>query len=285
MLNGITHLRSGKVRDIYELEGNLLIVASDRISAFDWVLPDPIPNKGKLLTEISLHWFRLLDGVVENHLITADFDEMPEAARRNRSAFEGRSMYVHKAAVVPVECIVRGYLTGSGFKDYLKTGSVCGIELPKGLRDSDQLPEPIFTPSTKAEIGHDENISEAVAVDLVGAETVARLKHLSIEMYKRAAEYALIKGIIIADTKFEFGILPDGRMIVVDEVLTPDSSRFWPLDQYLPGRSQTSFDKQFVRDHLLECGWDRNSPPPHLPAHIIEKTYEKYRQARDLLVD
>ncbi|GAB4162480.1 MAG: phosphoribosylaminoimidazolesuccinocarboxamide synthase [Planctomycetota bacterium] len=284
MLQGLTHLRSGKVRDIYELEGNLLIVASDRISAFDWVLEDPIPGKGKLLTEISLHWFKLLEGIVRNHLITADVDEMPEAARRNRDALAGRSMYVRKASVVPVECIVRGYLTGSGYKDYFRTGSVCGIPLPSGLRDSDKLPEPLFTPSTKAEVGHDENISEAEAVAIAGADVVAKLKDLSLRMYTTAADYALSKGIIIADTKFEFGILPDGDMIVVDEVLTPDSSRFWPLDQYAPGKPQPSFDKQFVRDYLLTCGWDRNSPPPRLPQAIVEKTLEKYKQARDLLV-
>lgn len=283
-LDGLKHLRSGKVRDIFEVGENLLIVATDRISAFDWVLPDTIPGKGKILTSLSLFWFDLLKDTVENHLITADVNNMPQPLQVHRTAIEGRSMYVRRASVIPVECIVRGYITGSGLKDYQRTGSICGISLPSGLRDSDRLPEPIFTPSTKADIGHDENVSFATAVDIIGRETAEQIRDLSLSIYSLAAKHAESRGIIIADTKFEFGKLPDGRIILIDEVLTPDSSRFWPMDRYTPGKPQPSFDKQIVRDYLNTLSWDKNSPPPSIPKNIIEKTASKYEEVMRLLV-
>ncbi len=283
-LDGLKHLRSGKVRDIFEVGENLLIVATDRISAFDWVLPDTIPGKGKILTSLSLFWFDLLKDTVENHLITADVNNMPQPLQAHRAAIEGRSMYVRRASVIPVECIVRGYITGSGLKDYQRTGSICGISLPSGLRDSDRLPEPIFTPSTKADIGHDENVSFATAVDIIGRETAEQIRDLSLSIYSLAAKHAESRGIIIADTKFEFGKLPDGRIILIDEVLTPDSSRFWPMDKYTPGKPQPSFDKQIVRDYLNTLSWDKNSPPPSIPKNIIEKTASKYEEVMRLLV-
>jgi len=283
-LNGLKHVKSGKVREIYEVGDGLLIVATDRISAFDWVLPDLIPGKGKILTRLSLFWFDFLSDIIDNHLITADVSEMPPETHPHREALEGRSMYVRRTEVIPVECIVRGYLAGSGWRDYKRTGKLCGIELPPGMKESEKLPEPIFTPSTKAEEGHDENISEAEAARIVSPDDVEIIREASLTLYKRAADYALGKGIIIADTKFEFGKLPDGRIILIDEALTPDSSRFWPLDGYEPGRSQPSFDKQFVRDYLDTLDWDKNSPPPHLPPEIIEKTAEKYLQVEQLLV-
>lgn len=283
-LDGLKHLRSGKVRDIFEVGENLLIVATDRISAFDWVLPDTIPGKGKILTSLSLFWFDLLKDTVENHLITADVNNMPQPLQVHRTAIEGRSMYVRRASVIPVECIVRGYITGSGLKDYQRTGSICGISLPSGLRDSDRLPEPIFTPSTKADIGHDENVSFATAVDIIGRETAEQIRDLSLSIYSLAAKHAESRGIIIADTKFEFGKLPDGRIILIDEVLTPDSSRFWPMDRYTPGKPQPSFDKQIVRDYLNTLSWDKNSPPPFIPQNIIEKTASKYEEVMRLLV-
>ena len=267
--------RSGKVRDVYDLGDRLVIVASDRISAFDWVLPTAIPDKGRILTQISLFWFRFLG--VPNHLISLELSDMPEAFRRDE--LRGRTMLVRKTEVVPFECVVRGYLVGSGWKDYRKTGQVCGIGLPPGLRESDPLPEPIFTPSTKAESGHDENVSFEVMAAGVSVATAETLRDRSIDVYRRASEYARSRGVIIADTKFEWGKLPDGEIILIDEVLTPDSSRFWPADQYQAGRSQPSYDKQFVRDWLETTTWDKNSPPPQLPADVVAKTRAKYLEA------
>ena len=284
MLSGMKHLRSGKVRELFELGDNLLIVASDRISAFDFVLPDEIPGKGKVLTSLSLFWFSFLDDIVKNHLITADVDKMPVAAHQHKHYLSGRSMYVRRAKVFPVECIVRGYLSGSGWRDYRRTGSVCGIKLPNGLMESSKLSEPIFTPSTKADVGHDENITFELATNIIGTEVMTRLKSLSISIYTKAADFAAERGIIIADTKFEFGQLPDGEIILIDEVLTPDSSRFWPADGYLPGNSQPSFDKQIVRDYLNTLDWDKNSPPPTLPRSVIDKTIDKYRLVTELLI-
>lgn len=283
-LEGVKLLHRGKVRDVYEAGDNrLLIVATDRLSAFDVVLPTPIPDKGRVLTQLSLFWFDLLSKVVPNHLITACVDEYPEELRRFRDQLEGRSMLVHKAKMAPVECVARGYLSGSGWKDYQATGSLCGIKLPAGLRESDRLPEPIFTPSTKAEVGHDENISYEAAVAAVGAETAAQLKELTLKVYSTAADYALSKGIILADTKFEFGYV-NGTMVLADEVLTPDSSRFWPADQYRPGGAQPSFDKQYVRDWLEAMKWNKQPPAPELPADVAARTTAKYREAYERLV-
>jgi phosphoribosylaminoimidazole-succinocarboxamide synthase len=267
--------RQGKVRDVYDLGDKLIIVATDRISAFDWVLPTPIPDKGRVLTSLTLFWLRWLN--IPNHLISAEQADFPAEFRGPE--FAGRTMLVRKTNVVPVECVVRGYLVGSGWKDYRKTGAVCGIKLPAGLRECDQLPEPIFTPSTKAEVGHDENISFEQVVSTVGQRTADELRTKSLDVYRRAAEYARGRGVIIADTKFEWGRLPNGELILIDEVLTPDSSRFWPGDQYSPGRSQPSFDKQFVRDWLESTTWDKNSPPPPLPADVVERTRQKYLDA------
>lgn len=267
--------RSGKVRDVYDLGDRLVIVASDRISAFDWVLPTAIPDKGRILTQISIFWFRYLG--VPNHLLSTNLADMPAAFHRDE--LQGRTMLVRKTEVVPFECVVRGYLVGSGWKDYRKTGQVCGIALPAGMRESDQLPEPLFTPSTKAESGHDENISFAVMVDGAGKVVAEALRDRSIDVYRRASDYARSRGVIIADTKFEWGKLPNGELILIDEVLTPDSSRFWPADQYQPGRSQPSYDKQFVRDWLETTSWDKNSPPPELPADVVAKTRGKYVEA------
>ena len=268
----------GKVRDLYDLGDKLLLVATDRISAFDYILPDEIPNKGTVLTQISVFWFELLDGVVENHLLSTDVADLPEQFQPYADYLRGRFMLVRKANMFPIECIVRGYLAGSGLKEYNKKGTVCGIELPAGLVNSSKLPAPIFTPSTKAEIGdHDENISYERCCELIGVEDATALRDLSLEVYTRAADHAASRGVIIADTKFEFGML-DGTIILADEVLTPDSSRFWPGDEYEPGRDQASFDKQFVRD-WLNAHWDRTGEPPHLPADIIAKTSEKYVQA------
>lgn len=283
-LEGVKLLHRGKVRDVYEAGDNrLLIVATDRLSAFDVVLPTPIPDKGRVLTQLSLFWFDLLSKVVPNHLITACVDEYPEELRRFRDQLEGRSMLVHKAKMAPVECVARGYLSGSGWKDYKATGSLCGIKLPAGLRESDRLPEPIFTPSTKAEVGHDENISYEAAVATVGAETAAQLKELTLKVYSTAADYAFSKGIILADTKFEFGYV-NGTMVLADEVLTPDSSRFWPADQYRPGGAQPSFDKQYVRDWLEAMKWNKQPPAPELPADVAARTTAKYREAYERLV-
>ncbi len=282
---GINLVKRGKVRDIYEIGDQLLIVASDRMSAFDVVMADPIPDKGKILTSISLFWFKELEHMMENHLISSDPDEYPETCKKYTEELKGRSMLVKKAKPLPVECIVRGYLSGSGWKDYLSNGSVCGISLPAGLKESQKLPEPIFTPSTKAEDGmHDENITFEEAVKLVGEETSEKVQQLSLRIYEFGRALAAEKGIIVADTKFEFGI-KDDRLILIDEVLTPDSSRFWPMDSYSPGGPQKSFDKQFLRDYLLEIKWAKQPPPPKLPPEIIEKTRAKYLEALERLTD
>lgn len=268
----------GKVRDLYDLGDKLLLVATDRISAFDYILEDEIPHKGAVLTQISVFWFELLEGVVENHLISTDVADLPERFRPYADYLRGRFMLVKKAEMFPIECIVRGYLAGSGLKEYRRAGTVCGIELPSGLENSSKLPEPIFTPSTKADIGdHDENISFERCSQIIGQEDAAALRDLSLAVYTTARDHAASRGIIIADTKFEFGRLGD-KIILADEVLTPDSSRFWPGDEYEPGRDQPSFDKQFVRDWLT-ANWDKQGTPPHLPSDIIEKTSEKYVQA------
>ncbi len=275
-------LHRGKVRDMYAIPGHddkLLMVATDRISAYDVVMDDPIPGKGKVLTQISLFWFDLLADIVPNHLLTADVEEYPDVCHQYRDQLEGRSMLVRRTEVVPIECIVRGYLSGSFWKAYQQDTTVCGFALPPGLRESDQLPEPLFTPSTKAEQGlHDENISMARMEELVGREQARRMADISLALYTKAAEYARGKGIIIADTKFELG-MADGELILIDEVLTPDSSRFWPLDEYAPGRGQPSFDKQFLRDYLSSLDWDKQPPPPKLPPEILEKTRARYEEA------
>ena len=272
----------GKVRDLYDLGDRLLLVATDRISAFDYVLKDEIPYKGQVLTQLSCFWFELLDGVVENHLVSSDVVDLPEEFKPWSEYLRGRFMLVKKAQMFPIECIVRGYLTGSGFKDYLKTGTVCGIELAGGLENSAKLPTTLYTPSTKAEIGdHDENISYDRTVGIVGEEAAQTLRDLSLKVYETAADHARARGIIIADTKFEFGTV-DGTVVLGDEVLTPDSSRFWSVDDYEVGREQPSFDKQFVRN-WLNANWDRTGEPPHLPQDIIEKTSEKYIQAYEKL--
>jgi len=277
-------LRRGKVRDVYEVDDDrLLIVATDRISAFDCVLPTPIERKGEVLTALSEFWFEKLGHIVANHFITSNIDEMPEPVQRERQALTGRSMLVRRAEVFPVECVVRGYLVGSGWKDYLRTGEVCGHKLPDGLLESAELMEPLFTPSTKAEYGHDENISEAQVRDLIGAEATERLRDTSIRLYSEARRYARERGIIIADTKFEFGLDKNGALTLVDEVLTPDSSRFWPADSYEPGRSQPSFDKQFVRDYLETLQWDKKPPAPAIPPEVAKATTERYVEAYRLL--
>ncbi|MBE6473251.1 MAG: phosphoribosylaminoimidazolesuccinocarboxamide synthase [Coriobacteriaceae bacterium] len=268
----------GKVRDLYDLGDKLLLVATDRISAFDYILQDEIPHKGAVLTQISCFWFELLDGVVENHLVSTDVADLPDQFKPYADYLRGRFMLVRKAEMFPIECIVRGYLAGSGLKEYQREGTVCGIELPEGLVNSSKLPQPIFTPSTKAEIGdHDENISFDRCAKIIGDEDAAALRDLSLKVYTTARDHAADCGIIIADTKFEFGRL-NGQIILADEVLTPDSSRFWPGDVYEPGRDQASFDKQFVRDWLT-ANWDKTGNPPRLPQEIIEKTSEKYVQA------
>jgi len=283
-LSDLTLIRRGKVRDVYAVDDErLLIVATDRISAFDCVLPTPIERKGEVLTALSQFWFDKLGHVVANHLLTSDVDQMPESLQRHSAMLAGRSMLVRRADVFPVECVVRGYLVGSGWKDYLKTGEVCGHKLPENLLESAELPEPLFTPSTKAEEGHDENISEAQVREIVGAETTALLRDTSLRLYSEARSYARECGIIIADTKFEFGIDKNGSLTLVDEVLTPDSSRFWPADQYQPGRSQPSFDKQFVRDYLETLDWDKKPPAPAIPPDVAKATTERYVEAYRLL--
>jgi phosphoribosylaminoimidazole-succinocarboxamide synthase len=271
--------RSGKVRDIYDLQEHLLIVATDRISAYDVVMPNGIPDKGRVLTQISVFWFKKLAEICPNHLVSAAMKDLPDAIRQE-DELDGRFMLCRKAEVVPIECIVRGYLAGSGWREYKKQGTVCGIELPEGLKKSSQLPEPIFTPSTKAEQGeHDENISFEKGCEIVGEETMIQLRDLSIALYSAARDYASERGIILADTKFEFGRDEDGKIILIDECLTPDSSRFWPADQYKPGKDQPSFDKQFVRDYLDKIKFDRTPPAPPLPPEIVQKTREKYIDA------
>jgi phosphoribosylaminoimidazole-succinocarboxamide synthase len=281
-IDGVELFRRGKVRDVYAVEDTLLIVATDRISAFDVVMPNTIPYKGAVLTALSLFWFDFLKETVANHLLTTDLEQYPAALASYRDQLEGRSMLVCRAEVFPVECVARGYLSGSGWKEYREAGEVCGIRLPTGLRESDKLPEVIFTPATKAESGHDLNISESRMANEVGAEATRKLKELTLKIYADAARYALERGIIIADTKFEFGV-KDGEVILVDEALTPDSSRFWPEVQYEPGKAQPSFDKQFLRDYLETLDWNKQPPGPELPEEVIERTSEKYLEAYNLL--
>ena len=282
-LSGLKLLGRGKVRDIYDVDGRLLLVASDRLSAFDVVMPDGIPGKGKVLTQISAFWFGMLSGIVPNHMISIDVDTFPPAARVHADTLRGRAMLCRKAKPFPVECVVRGYLSGSGWAEYKEKGEVCGIQLPKGLRESDRLPEPVFTPATKEEKGrHDENISFDRMVAMVGAETAEKVRSIVVALYNKAAAYAREKGILIADTKFELGTV-DGELILIDEALTPDSSRFWPVAGYQPGGPQKSFDKQFVRDYLLTLPWNKTAPGPRLPADVVEKTALKYREALTIL--
>ncbi len=271
-------VRRGKVRDVYDLDGQLLIVATDRISAFDCIMPNGIPDKGKILTALSLFWFDWLKDV-ENHLIAADVSEYPRSLAPFAEQLAGRSMLVKKTAVVPIECVARGYLTGSGWKDYQRTGTTSGVKLPPGLRQCDKLPEPIFTPATKEESGHDMNVSLEEAAKSVGGEIMSELRERTLSIYNRAANYAASRGVIIADTKFEFGRLPDGRLILIDEILTPDSSRFWPADKYQPGRDQESFDKQYVRNWLETQAWDKTPPAPALPEDVVAGTRARYLEA------
>ncbi len=277
--------RRGKVRDIYELDDRLLIVATDRISAFDYVLGSGIPDKGKVLTQISAFWFERTRGIVPNHVISTDVSDLPPEFRASAEMLAGRSMLVRKTEPLPIECVARGYLSGSGWKDYVATGGVCGIALPGGLVESARLPEPIFTPATKAQSGHDINISEAEAAELVDAKLLARVRDLTLRLYAEGAAHAESRGIIVADTKFEFGLLPDDgrpeheRVILIDEVMTPDSSRFWPRDQYAPGGPQPSYDKQFVRDYLERIKWNKQPPVPSLPDDVIAATRAKYLEA------
>ena len=280
-LPGIVPDYSGKVRDIYDLGEMLLLVATDRLSAFDSVIPTPIPGKGAVLNMISAAWFDKFD-TMPNHMISVEVDDFPEPFNGFPEQLAGRSMLVKKADRLDIECIVRGYISGSGWKEYQKTGEVCGIKLPAGLVNSDKLEKPIFTPSTKADSGHDENISIAEAAKIVGESTAKELERISLDLYSRASEYALTKGIIIADTKFEFGVTEE-QIIVIDEVLTPDSSRFWLVNEYEPGQQQKSLDKQYVRDYLNEIGWDHEPPAPELPADIVEKTTERYTLAMEML--
>jgi len=272
-------LKRGKVRDIYDLGENLLMVATDRISAFDVVMPDPIPDKGIILTQISLYWFEIMKPIISNHVLSADVNEYPAVCRPYAENLQGRSMLVKKTEPLPIECVVRGYLSGSGWKSYQDAGTVCGIKLPPGLRESDKLPEPIFTPSTKEELGaHDINIDFDEAARRIGSDLASKVKQLSLAIYQKGAEMAAEKRIIIADTKFEFGLIGE-ELILIDEVLTPDSSRFWPKDSYQPGGPQQSFDKQYVRDHLISINWNKRPPGPSLPEDIIRNTRKKYLEA------
>ncbi len=277
---GLTLIARGKVRDLYQVGEDLLLVASDRLSAFDVVLPTPIPDKGRVLTQLSLFWFETLRDIIPNHVLSAT--EFPEAARPYQQQLAGRSMLCRKTNPLPVECVVRGYLVGSGWKDYRASGQVCGISLPPGLRESDRLPSPIFTPSTKATTGHDENISFDDVVALIGGERAEQIRDVSLEIYRRAVAYAEPRGILLADTKFEFGLIGD-ELIWIDEALTPDSSRFWPAAGYIPGRPQPSFDKQYVRDYLESIGWNKQPPGPELPQNVVDATRAKYREAYRLL--
>ena len=275
-------LRQGKVRDIYDAGDHLLLVASDRVSAFDWVIPTEIPDKGRVLTQISNFWFDRID--VPNHLVKLDLQQLEVPRETSLEQLEGRGILAKKCEVVPIECVVRGYLAGSGWREYRKDQTVCGLPLPDGLENGSQLPEPVFTPATKAEEGHDENISFERMIEIVGEPTAVHLREKSLEIYRQGAEYARTKGIIIADTKFEWG-WHEGELILIDEVLTPDSSRFWPEDKYLPGGEQFSFDKQFVRNYLDQTDWDKNSQPPELPAEIVDRTRSKYIEAFERLTD
>lgn len=274
-IDGLRLARRGKVRDIYDVGDALVFVATDRLSAFDHVLPDPIPDKGKVLSQLSAFWFGQLESIVPHHVITTDVEAFPEKLRAYRNQLAGRATLVRKLEMLPIECVVRGYLAGSGWEEYRERRTVCGIELPAGLEESSRLPEPIFTPATKAQDGHDENIPFAEAQRLVGAERAVELRELSLRLYDRGAEHARARGVIIADTKFEFGLDGD-RLVLADEVLTPDSSRFWPADEYAPGRGQPSYDKQFVRDYLESVGWNKEPPVPELPREIVAGTRERY---------
>jgi phosphoribosylaminoimidazole-succinocarboxamide synthase len=282
---GMSLPRQGKVRDIYDLGDALLMVATDRISAFDVVMPNPIPGKGRILTQMSKFWFEMMTSLIPNHLITADVEAFPVVCEPYLDVLRDRAMLVQKAEPLPVECIVRGYLSGSGWNAYLESGELCGIRLPRDLQESDRLPEPLFTPSTKAELGaHDENISFGQTVKMLGEDLAVRLRDVSIGIYKKAVAFAEARGIIIADTKFEFGMI-DGRLILIDELLTPDSSRFWPQDAYQPGGPQKSFDKQYLRDYLLSLGWGKTPPAPELPPEVIENTRRRYEEALRRLTD
>jgi phosphoribosylaminoimidazole-succinocarboxamide synthase len=281
-LPGIKRVAQGKVRDIFEVGDNLLIVATDRLSAFDVVLPDPIHDKGRVLTQLSRFWFERFQKLVPNHVVAVEVSDFPAALKPFAGQLEGRSMLVRKARPLPVECVARGYLAGSGWNDYQKTGAVCGIKLPAGMKQAEKLPEPIFTPSTKATVGHDENISLEQAAGLVGDKIAREIWEVSLDIYRQAAEYALKQGIIIADTKFEFGLY-DGKLMWIDEALTPDSSRFWAVDEYQVGTSPPSFDKQFVRDYLLSIKWNKQPPAPRLPPEVIEGTADRYREAYRVL--
>ena len=277
--NDLKQFKKGKVRDMYDLGDSLLMVSSDRLSAFDVIMNDGIPYKGQVLTKISEFWFKYVEDIIDNHIITTNVDDYPDACKPYAEDLKDRSMVVKKAELIPLECIVRGYVSGSGWNDYKKYGSICGIKLPEGLKESDKLEEPIFTPSTKAEIGdHDENIPEEKAKEIIGEERYNTLKEKAIAIYKKASNYALEKGIIIADTKMEFGLYED-KIILIDELLTPDSSRFWPLDEYEPGRAQNSYDKQYVRDYLLSINFNKQPPPPKLPEEVIKNTSAKYKEA------
>jgi len=280
---GLKIFKRGKVRDVYDLGDTLLMVATDRISAFDVVIPDPIPDKGKILTQISLFWFDLMKPLLKNHIISSKTDDYPEDCKKYADILEGRSMLVKKTNPLPVECVVRGYISGSGWKSYQESGRICGIKLPEGLKESEKLAETIFTPSTKEEVGtHDVNIDFDETVNLLGKDIAEKVKSLSYEIYKKGAEIAEEKGIIIADTKFEFGLIQD-EIILIDEVLTPDSSRFWPKETYRPGGSQESFDKQYLRDYLLSINWDQKPPAPPLPEEVIKNTRNKYIEALNKL--
>ena len=277
-LAGVARHARGKVRDVYQIDGRLLIVATDRISAFDYILGTGIPDKGKVLTQLSIFWFDFLRNLTPNHFLTARVEDYPDPLPRFRDQLEGRSMLVQRANMIEIECVARGYLAGSGWKEYREQGTVCGIKLPAGLLESDKLPEPIFTPSTKAQTGHDENVPFSRVCSLVGADLAERLRDLTLALYTRAASYAETKGVIIADTKFEFGFVGE-QLVLGDEALTPDSSRFWPADTYQPGGPQSSYDKQFVRDYLESIRWNKQPPAPSLPADVAARTSEKYRQA------
>ncbi len=278
-LNHLVPQKQGKVRDIFDCGDTLVMVATDRISAFDYVLGSGIPDKGRVLTQLSSFWFERTGGIVQNHLLSTDVSTYPEPLRRYGEVLHGRSMLVRKTAPVPIECVARGYLSGSGWKEYVATGSVCGIRLPDGLRESDRLPAPIFTPATKAESGHDINISEDEAGRIAGGELVSRLRELTLQLYEHGARHAEAHGIILADTKFEFGLMADHSIMLIDEVMTPDSSRYWPKDQYAPGHSQPSFDKQYVRDYLEQIRWNKQPPVPALPEHVVIGTRDKYLEA------
>jgi len=281
-LAGLKLRSRGKVRDLYDIDGNILFIATDRISAFDCVLPNGIPNKGKVLTALSLFWFDFTQHIIPNHLITADVDEYPPAVENHRDTLRGRSMLVETARPYPVECVVRGYLAGSAVKDYKRNGTVCGIRLPSNLRESEKLPEPIFTPATKAESGHDINISEKEMAEIIGEEKTELLKEKSLAIFNEATEYASTRGLILSDTKFEFGEY-DGKTILIDEVLTPDSSRYWLAESYEVGKAQVNFDKQYVRDYLETVSWDKTPPAPELPPDVVKRTEEIYKQAYKLI--